>query len=182
MRFINTSNQDRSDLHLRDNQVLRELALRIDDAFLSISDGILYPVNFTVWKNPGLSWKSEDEDGWTASDKVSVSLEVLTAAPTGVTVTPGDKKLDISWTAPAVPDGTTLTGYEVRYWRQYRWYEPIATGSTNTKYTLTGLPNGVWHTVQVRATHSKGHGAWVAFPPGASTKFDGFGGTPVGPN
>ena len=173
MKFWRTDVSRSTNLYLYPN--LHDLALRIeDDALFSIVDGMLYSKDYTVWKNPGISW--------TTGDEVSVSLEVLTPAPTSVTVTPGDEQLDISWTVPTVPAGTTITGYELRYFdsRIWRWRrDPIATGSTSTKYTLTGLTNGweIWG--QVRATHSKGHGAWYSLP--GESALGGFPGTPVGP-
>ena len=154
---------------------LHDLALRVgDDAFLSIIDGLQVSGKSATWEDPGLNWTSGQE--------VSVSLETLSPAPTNVTITPGDEKLDLSWTPPV---NTTVTGYEVRYYyrspgsRGADWIDAGHTG-TDPEHRMTGLTNGAIYSVQVRAKHSDGHSAW-SFPRGSTFFYIGFEGTPVGP-
>ncbi len=103
------------------------------------------------------------------------------ARPTGLTVTEGDAKLDLSWTAPS---GVTVTGYDVHYnvgWTHQRqgwwdvplgqdgWTDASHTGTTAT-HEITGLTNGVKHAVRVRAVTASGKSAWrnaYATPEGA---------------
>ena len=94
------------------------------------------------------------------------------AAPTGLTVTPGNRELGLSWTAPATG---TVTGYDVHYTAntsvgndepptslgsQQGWWDTDFTG-TSTTDTLRGLTNGSTYRVRVRATYAGGNSAWV---------------------
>ena len=94
------------------------------------------------------------------------------AAPTGLTVTPGNRELGLSWTAPATG---TVTGYDVHYTAnatvgndepptslgsQQGWWDTDFTG-TSTTDTLRGLTNGSTYRVRVRATYAGGSSAWV---------------------
>ena len=88
------------------------------------------------------------------------------AAPTGVTVTPGDRQLTVGWTLPADADGltdaTTLN-------RIYIMYNPgsldltiaseVALGADvngvfPTSYVITGLTNGQLYAVSVSARYA----------------------------
>ena len=46
---------------------------------------------------------------------VTITNDEVPPAPTGLMVTEGDTKLDLSWTAPTLPSGVSLTGYDVHY-------------------------------------------------------------------
>jgi fibronectin type 3 domain-containing protein len=77
------------------------------------------------------------------------------AAPTGLTASPGNAQVGLSWTA-----ATGATSYNV--------YEgtssggesgtPIATGVTSTSYTATGLSNGTTYYFEVAGVNSAGTG------------------------
>jgi fibronectin type 3 domain-containing protein len=75
------------------------------------------------------------------------------AAPTGLTATPGNAQVALSWTASAgatsynVYRGTTAGGESST---------PIATGVTATSYTNTGLTNGTTYYYKVAAVNSSG--------------------------
>jgi len=70
------------------------------------------------------------------------------AVPTGVTATPGDKQVALSWTAPA-----GATGYRVsRNTTGTGTFTQIAT-PTPTNYTNTGLTNGTTYYYVVAATN-----------------------------
>ena len=119
------------------------------------------------------------------------TAEAVPAAPTSPSVTVGDTRLTLSWTAPT----GTLTGYEVYYTSALAsavangldptgsdpatsWIQATdsLTGSS-TAFTFTGLTNGVTYRVRVRAQDSDGNGAY-AFGTGTATtpavSFAGF--------
>ena len=103
--------------------------------------------------------------------------------PTGLTVTPGNAKLDLAWTAPA----TTVTGYDVHYTSASKtgnsavtddaavqtgntataatgWLAVTRTASvegTTPEQTIASLSNSTTYRVRVRAKKSNGNGAWV---------------------
>ena len=71
----------------------------------------------------------------------------------------------VTWTAPSVPSGApSISGYTLRYRLADSsdvddWIEQAHT-STVASATISGLPPGVEHDVQVRATNDDGNGAW----------------------
>ncbi len=79
------------------------------------------------------------------------------AAPTGLTATAGNTRVDLSWTAPS----GTITGYEVRRGTgsPVVWGAWAATGSTTASYAVTGLTNGTAYSFQVRAVNNTVLGA-----------------------
>ena len=89
------------------------------------------------------------------------------AAPTIDSVTPGDGRLTIGWTAP--PGVTGITAYDLRYIKtsvdetvasNWSEIEDIwTTGSGNLEDGLGGLDNGVGYDVQMRTVTST-DGAW----------------------
>ena len=133
-----------------------------------------------VWTTSGVSW---------STSQLSVSLTAqqqvasVPAKPAGLSVTAGDSKLDLSWTAPS----GTLTGYDVHYtsaptigagavgnsalvqttanplaangWiavdRGTESSPPVASQS------ITGLDNGTAYRVRVRAKGAGGAGTWA---------------------
>ena len=88
------------------------------------------------------------------------------AAPTIDSVTPGDSRLTIGWTAPTGVTG--ITAYDLRYIEtnadetvDVNWteVEDIWTGSGDLEYRLGGLDNGVGYDVQLR-TVTTTDGSW----------------------
>ena len=102
-----------------------------------------------------------------------VDNDAAVAAPTGLTVTPGDGTLDLAWTAPS----GTLTGYGVEYKESAASDAPAATpddpatgwvGVDRTEadppaasQAVTDLDNGVAYDVRVRATAAAGASLWT---------------------
>ena len=94
--------------------------------------------------------------------------------PTGLTVAPGNTKLDLSWLASAVG---VVAGYDVHYTSATvdnvansvaatgtdataAWVAVPRSGTTATQ-SITGLTNGRAYRVRVRATNSGGLSPWV---------------------
>ena len=96
--------------------------------------------------------------------------------PTDLTVTAGDTKLDLSWTAPA----GTVTGYDVHYTsasaRRANDDAAVQTGQTPSagdgwvdaghsgtaaSHSLTGLTADKTYRVRVRAKNAAGHSGWL---------------------
>ena len=104
------------------------------------------------------------------------------AAPTGLTVSAGNGRLDLSWTAPA----GTVTGYDVHYTSAPKtgaggvtdfeaaqsggalasgWWLAASRGTETSPPTatqaITGLTNNIEHRVRVRAKNAQGTGVWL---------------------
>ena len=88
------------------------------------------------------------------------------AAPTIDSVTPGDTRLKVAWTAPTGETG--ITAYDIRHIEtgedetdDTKWtVKDDAWTSGVLEYTITGLDNGAPYDVQVRAVNSNGDGTW----------------------
>ena len=115
------------------------------------------------------------EDGSTTKD-YTVTVTRALAAPTGLRVTAGDGKLDLSWTAPS----GTLTGYDVHYTSApasgagsvtnsaavqtvsaAAGWLAVSRSGTDDFQTISGLSNDQAYRVRVRAKNASGAGAWV---------------------
>ena len=88
------------------------------------------------------------------------------AAPV-VTLTPASGQITAAWTAPA-NGGSEVTGYDVE-WKTaaQTWAEAATAGQSDTAaaaatgHEITGLTNGIEHTVRVRAGNDAGDGPWA---------------------
>ena len=74
---------------------------------------------------------------------------VAPTAPQNLTATAGDAQVMLAWTAPE--SGDTPTGYQYRRSAGGISAEWVATSSTATTHTVTGLENGTEYTFVVRA-------------------------------
>ena len=89
------------------------------------------------------------------------------AAPAAPTVTAGDAKLTVTWTAPA-DNGNSITKYQILYGRSNlgtdRWttLNAWSIGDGNLSETIAGLRNGTTYGVQVRAISAAGRSDWSA--------------------
>lgn len=99
----------------------------------------------------------------------------LPSAPTNLTVVPGPQAACLTWTA-ASGNGNPITGYQVHYSDDdtLTW-DSVATNSTATSYTLTGLTDGTAYRIRVAAVTSVGVGAataWAGAVTPAATEVD----------
>ena len=72
------------------------------------------------------------------------------AAPTGLTATPGDGEVSLTWTNPG---NNAITGYQYRIWNRNwgAWTTLSGAGAGSTGFTLSPLTNGEEHRFQLRA-------------------------------
>ena len=92
----------------------------------------------------------------------AVTPRTLAGAPTGVTGTPGDGQVSLSWTAPASNGGAAITNYVVQYRTNTTgstWNTFTRADSSLTSATVTGLTNGTAYVFRVAATNAAGTGA-----------------------
>ncbi len=108
--------------------------------------------------------RAANSAGASAASTASASVIPATApgAPTNIGVTGGDQEVELSWMAPASNGGDTITGYEYEQSGSGTW---IATGGTDTDYTIFNLTNGQPYRFRVRAVNSVGPGAASAPSP-----------------
>ena len=116
-----------------------------------------------------LAKNSIGSGGWSVPTSEKVGL--APAAPAAPTLTTGNARLSVSWTAPA-NNGAALSGFSVQYcdtsaanascgnsgtsWQDFTFSSTGATTST----TVTGLTNGNAYKVRVRAVNAVGSGDW----------------------
>ena len=97
------------------------------------------------------------------------------SAPTIDSVTTGDEKLTVSWSAPADTGGSGVTGYDLRYIRSdapskadVNWTERDSVWTSGAlQYTVSSLTNGVRYDLQIRAVNIAGDGRWSGAISGA---------------
>ncbi len=82
-------------------------------------------------------------------------------APTGLTATAGDKKVTLSWTAPADNGGSAITDYRVQYRKAgaLTWVTFPDGGGTATTAIVKPLANGTAYEFRVKAKNAVGLGA-----------------------
>ena len=107
-------------------------------------------------------------EAWLATDTSDVESTTFTTspvepdAPTDLNITPGDKKLTVTWSAPADKGGSQITDYKIQWKSGTQIYDPATREHTVNDQTLTdeitGLINGTEYTVQVIAVTSAGDG------------------------
>ena len=108
---------------------------------------------------------------------VEVTVTVgVPAVPTSLSATPGNEKLDLTWTAPA-QNGGPITGYDLHYTSaaastvadsatasgsdpSAAWVNASHSGTTASQ-TISSLSNGTTYRWRVRAKNTHGAGGWA---------------------
>jgi LPXTG-motif cell wall-anchored protein len=98
-------------------------------------------------------WTRPDSTFTGIVQSVSATIPRSPGAPAGVTATPGDQQVTLSWNAPDSDGGSAITSYTVTG-------TPAATCTTTgaTSCVITGLINGTQYTFNVVATNAVGDG------------------------
>ena len=112
-------------------------------------------------------------------DPVTVTVTaVAPAAPTGLLVSAGNARLDLSWTVPSFDGGSAITGYDVHYTSSTTVSAGAAAGSDaatgwaavsrgteadppTVSQAISGLTNDTAYRVSVRAKNAAGESDWV---------------------
>ncbi len=89
--------------------------------------------------------------------------------PSGITLTPGDSTLSVSWTAPS-NGGSSLTEYNISYTDAKGVNSVVSVNQSKTSHILTGLINGMSYTVAVRAVNAVGSGEYSVEVKGSPDK------------
>ena len=92
---------------------------------------------------------------------VSIPVEGVPGAPTGLTASAGDQRVTLRWSAPSRDGGSAITRYEYRYREEdgsYGGWTTISGGASATSTTVSGLDNGTTYEFQVRARNDIGPG------------------------
>jgi titin len=90
-----------------------------------------------------------------------VTPRTVAGAPTGVAGTPGDRRVDLTWTAPVDSGGAAVSDYVVQYCTTTCTTFVDAVSSA-TSATVTGLTNGTTYTFQVAAVNAARTGGYSA--------------------
>ena len=116
-------------------------------AYISgLTNGTTYSVVVTATNPQGSGPGSTPQDATPATSP---------GAPTGITVTPSNQTLAVSWTAPAT-GGADITGYTVTADNGIDTPSACTTDGTTTTCDITGLTNGSAYSVSVSATNAMG--------------------------
>ena len=133
------------------NHELSTISTSLSTTITGLSNGQSYKVRVRARNSLGTS-------GWSTAATGTPALQPPDR-PAKPTVTAGNLKLEVSWSAPAQNDAP-ISGYKVRYrsnapddWKDH---PPLSALFT----TITGLSNGRYYQVQVRATSSVGDSDW----------------------
>ena len=91
-----------------------------------------------------------------ASDRLNVTPKAVPYAPDNLLAAGGNGQVALSWDDP---EDDTITGYKYSTDGGTTFAEIGGSGATTTTYTVTGLTNGVTHTLALRAVNDLGNGA-----------------------
>ncbi len=114
----------------------------------------------TGWSMDDFRYYSSGANWFAHTDALKISINnvppPVPAAPTNLVATPGDRQVVLTWTNP---NNDTITKYQYST-NGGTSFSDFDGGSNkdSTSYTVTGLDNGVTHTLAVRAVNSSGDG------------------------
>ena len=91
-----------------------------------------------------------------ASDRLNLTPKAVPHAPANLSAAGGNEQVALSWDDP---EDDTITGYKYSTDGGTTFAEIGGSGATTTTYTVTGLTNGVTHTLALRAVNDLGNGA-----------------------
>ncbi len=95
---------------------------------------------------------------------VAVTPTFVPGTPTGVTATPGNTQITVSWSAPASDGGQPITGYKVSAQADGTAITQIINNPAATAAVISGLTNGTAYDITVAAINAVGTGPAAAFP------------------
>ncbi|GII56958.1 hypothetical protein Pth03_53470 [Planotetraspora thailandica] len=112
---------------------------------------------------------------WATLVPVGGPVQAVPTAPTGVTVTPGQGSLAVSW--DAVTANPAVSGYKIAVTAGGTPVagSPFTAGAGDTRAVISGLTDGTEYTVKVTATNSLGDGPASAAVTGTPTENLGSG-------
>jgi large repetitive protein len=107
----------------------------------------------------GFRVRAQNAAGWgTWSGPISATPRTTPGAPTGLTPTPGNTQVALTWSAPASNGGAAIDDYVVQYRTGGGGWSTFPDGtSTNLFATVTGLTNGLSYEFQVLAHNVAGN-------------------------
>jgi uncharacterized repeat protein (TIGR02543 family) len=112
--------------------------------FTSLSNGTSY--SFRV--------RAVNAAGAGTAASTTATPRTTPSAPQGLTATPGNGQVALTWSAPLSNGGSPITSYQVSRDGGSTWVTP----TSNTSHTFTGLINGQSYTFNVRAINAAGNG------------------------
>ncbi len=128
------------------------IGTRTSHTITGLTNGNSYEVQVSAVNDQGNS-------PWSRSS--TATPNIAPNAPAAPTLTEGNARLTVAWSAPTDNGGTDITRYELQYYQTGRsWQRKIIDSGTSTTHTITGLTNGNSYEVRVRAVNAKGAGPW----------------------
>ena len=160
LRYLRSDASDKADAHWTVREGL-PASSSLEVMLTGLINGVAYDVQVrAVTANAELTW----------SPPQSAAPRTLADAPLINSVTGGDAKLTVRWSAPASDGGATITAYDLRSIRSdapdqsdsFWTSEPAIWTGGALEHTLSELSNGVSLDLQVRAVNAAGNSPWSA--------------------
>ena len=133
----------------------RRVGRVLQEQIPGLTNGITYEV--------GVRASNEVGDGdWASTSATPASVP---DAPGNVQARRGDRRLTVTWNAPADTGGLALSGYDVQYRQKPADEQPGGSWAgagrvAASPRVISGLTNGTVYEVRVRARNSEGQSGW----------------------